>query len=152
MKNLKSENGVTLTALIVYILVLSIVMGIMVSISDFFYGNVGLIKDSSKYAGEFDKLNSNLIVDVKANKHVIVENDNKTIIFEDGTTYKYNAEDEGLYKGNNKVASKVKAFSASKKTIVINSVEKDVLTINVIIGNSSKNLINKKIDYTLRYW
>lgn len=152
MEKLKSENGVTLTELVVYILVLSIVMGIMASISNFFYGNLDLIKDSAKYAGEFDKINSNLIVDVKANNHAIVNNDDKTIIFEDGTTYKYSAKDEGVYRGNNRIAINVKAFSVSKKTIVINSVEKDILTVNVIIGNSSKNLINKKIDYTLKYW
>ena len=56
MEKLKSENGVTLTELVVYILVLSIVMGIMASISNFFYGNLDLIKDSAKYAGEFDKI------------------------------------------------------------------------------------------------
>lgn len=152
MENLKSENGITLTALVIYILVLSIVMGIMASISNFFYGNLGLVKDSAKYAGEFDKINSNLIVDVKANNHVVVNNDEKTIIFEDGTTYKYTAEDEGLYRGNNRIATNVKVFNISKKTIVVNSVEKDILTVNIIIGNSSKNLINKKIDYTLKYW
>ena len=152
MENLKSENGITLTALVIYILVLSIVMGIMASISNFFYGNLGLVKDSAKYSGEFDKINSNLIVDVKANNHVVVNNDEKTIIFEDGTTYKYTAEDEGLYRGNNRIATNVKVFNISKKTIVVNSVEKDILTVNIIIGNSSKNLINKKIDYTLKYW
>ena len=151
MKNLKSEKGITLIELIVYVLVMTIVVGIMAGVSNFFYDNLWVVKDGAKYAGEFDKLNSNLIVDVKANKHVVANNIDKTIIFEDGTTYKYNEQDEGIYRGKNKIAANVKAFSVSNKTIIINKVEKDILTIKVIIGNSSKNLINKQIDYTLKY-
>ena len=151
MKNLKSEKGITLIELIVYVLVMTIVVGIMAGVSNFFYDNLWVVKDGAKYAGEFDKLNSNLIVDVKANKHVVANNIDKTIIFEDGTTYKYNEQDEGIYRGKNKIAANVKAFSVSNKTIIINNVEKDILTIKVIIGNSSKNLINKQIDYTLKY-
>ena len=152
MKNLKSEKGITLIELIVYVLVMTIVVGIMAGVSNFFYDNLWVVKDGAKYAGEFDKLNSNLIVDVKANKHVVANYIDKTIIFEDGTTYKYNEQDEGIYRGKNKIAANVKAFSVSNKTIIINNVEKDILTIKVIIGNSSKNLINKQIDYTLKYW
>ena len=152
MKNLKSEKGITLIELIVYVLVMTIVVGIMAGVSNFFYDNLWVVKDGAKYAGEFDKLNSNLIVDVKANKHVVANNIDKTIIFEDGATYKYNEQDEGIYRGKNKIAANVKAFSVSNKTIIINNVEKDILTIKVIIGNSSKNLINKQIDYTLKYW
>ena len=152
MKNLKSEKGITLIELIVYVLVMTIVVGIMAGVSNFFYDNLWVVKDGAKYAGEFDKLNSNLIVDVKANKHVVANNIDKTIIFEDGTTYKYNEQDEGIYRGKNKIAANVKAFSVSNKTNIINNVEKDILTIKVIIGNSSKNLINKQIDYTLKYW
>ena len=36
--------------------------------------------------------------------------------------------------------------------IVIDNVDKEILTINIIIGDSNKNLINKQIDYTLKYW
>lgn len=151
-KYLKSEKGITLIALTVYIIVISIVVGIVATISTFFYGNLNILKDSAKYACEFDKFNSSLISDVKANKHVIIDNDEKTIIFEDGTTYKYNDSDDGIYRGQNKIASHVTYFTVSKKTIVIDNVDKEILTINIIIGDSSRSLINKQIDYTLRYW
>ena len=45
-KRIKSEKGVTLLGLTVYILTLSIVVGILASISSFFYGNVNLVIDS----------------------------------------------------------------------------------------------------------
>ena len=148
--NLKSEKGITLTTLVVYIIVMLIVVGIMSTISTFFYKNLGIVRDSAKYASEFDKFNSYIVKDVKNNTDFKI--DDNIITFEDGTTYVYNAEDEGLYRGKMKIATNVKSFSASKKTIFINSVNKQILTVNIIIGNSSKNLINKQIDYTLKYW
>lgn len=151
-KYLKSEKGITLISLTVYIIVLSLVVGIMATISNFFYGNLNIVKDTAKYSSEFDKFNNSIIADVKLNKHVQVDSENKTIIFENGTTYKYNAEDEGIYRGKNKIAIHVKHFEVSSKTIVVNKVNKEILTINVIIGTSDKNLINKKMDYTLKYW
>ena len=151
-KYFKSEKGIALMALTTYIIVMLIVVGIVATVSTFFYGNLNIVKDSAKYSCEFDKFNSSIISDVKSNKHVNVDNDNKTIIFEDGTTYKYNDSDDGIYRGQNKIASHVKYFTISKKMIVIDNVDKEILTINIIIGDSNKNLINKQIDYTLKYW
>lgn len=154
MKNnkLKSEKGVTLIELSVYILVILAVVGIMSSISTFFYGNINIIRDTAKYAAEFDKFNAFILADVNNNNRVSVDLASKTIVFEDGTTYKYNQNDKSLYRGNVKISTNVKAFEISKKTITVNSVDKDILTIKIIIGNSTKNLISKRIDYTLKYW
>ena len=154
MKNkyLKSEKGITLISLTVYIIVMLVVVGMVAIISTFFYDNLDVVRDSAKYAAEFDKLNSSLISDVKANKHVNANGGDKTIIFEDGTTYKYNDADDGIYRGQTKIASHVTYFTVSIKTIVIDNVDKEILTIKIIIGTSEKSLINKQIDYTLRYW
>ncbi len=150
--SLKSEKGITLTSLVVYIIVISIVVGIMATISTFFYSNLDLIRNSAKYASEFDKFNSYIIKDVKSNNKVNVDDNKGTIIFEDGTTYMYNINDKGIYRGKIKIASHVELFNCSKKTITINNVDKDIITVKIIIGNSTKNLINKQIDYTLKYW
>lgn len=150
--NLKSEKGITLISLTVYIIVMLVVIGILETISTFFYSNLGIVKDSAKYASEFDRFNSNIIKDVKNNYKVNVDDTKKTIIFEDGTTYVYNENDESIYRGNNKVASHVKSFIISKKTITINNVDKDILTVNIVIGGSTKSLFSKQIDYTLKYW
>ena len=154
MKNkyLNSEKGITLLSLSVYIIVMLIVVGIVATISSFFNENLKIVRDTAKYSCEFDKINTSLISDVKNNKHVNVPNDKKTIIFEDGTTYRYNATDDGIYRGKAKIASHVTSFAVSKKTIVIDNVDKEILTVNIIIGTSEKSLINKQIDYTLKYW
>lgn len=151
-QNLKSEKGVTLISLTVYIIAMLVVLGIMQTISSFFYGNLNSIQDSAKYASEFDRFNGYIVTDVKSNTRVNANSTSKTIIFEDGTTYVYNQEDESIYRGQTKIATHVKGFEVSKKTITINNVDKDILTVKIIIGNSTKNLLNKQIDYTLKYW
>ena len=151
-KRIKSEKGVTLLGLTVYILTLSIVVGILASISSFFYGNVNLVIDSSRFAAEFNKFNVNFVNDAKKNNHANVKNGN-TVIFEDGTTYVYNEEDKGIYRGQVKIAKNVQVFNASKKTITINNVDKDIITIDISVGNyNNRTLFIKKIDYTLKYW
>lgn len=148
--NIKNQKGVTLTELVVYITVMLAVLGVMTSIRSFFYNNLGIVKESAKYSAQFDSFNSYITVDIKNNKDVVVKN--KTLIFEDGTTYVYNEADEGIYRGNQKIATNVKTFNVSKKTITINNVDKNILTVQIIIGNSSKTLFNRTINYTLKYW
>ena len=148
--NIKNQKGVTLTELVVYITVMLAVLGVMTSISSFFYNNLGIVKESAKYSAQFDSFNSYITVDIKNNKDVVVKNE--TLIFEDGTTYVYNEADEGIYRGNQKIATNVKTFNVSKKTITINNVDENILTVQIIIGNSSKTLFNRTIDYTLKYW
>ena len=65
-KYFKSEKGITLMALTTYIIVMLIVVGIVATVSTFFYGNLNIVKDSAKYSCEFDKFNSSIISDVKS--------------------------------------------------------------------------------------
>lgn len=148
MMNVKNQKGITLTALIIYITAMLMVVGILASISSFFHGNLGILKKSANYAAQFDVFNSYMIGDVKNNKDVKV--DGYTVIFEDGTTYVY--EGNSLYRGQEEVATNVTDFEVSKKTITINNVDKNILRIKLTLGNSSKTLFNKNIDYTLKYW
>ena len=46
---MKSEKGVTLTALAIYITVFILIILIMSFVSNYFFENVGQIKDSPKY-------------------------------------------------------------------------------------------------------
>ena len=152
---MKSQNGVTLVQLTIYLIAMLVVIAMMATISSFFYGNINIVRESSRYAAEFDKFNTNFVKDVESNNEVSVtttDGQQVSIVFEDGTTYIYNTSDEGLYRGNVKISTNVKAFTATKKTITINNVDKDIVTIKIIIGNNSKTLFSKQIDYTLKYW
>ena len=82
---MKSQKGVTLIALVIYVIVLTIVVSILAMISSFFFSNVNFVKDQANYAPEFNKFNMFFIQDVKNNKNVTVSGNN--IKFEDGTEY-----------------------------------------------------------------
>lgn len=152
VNKLKSEKGITLTTLVIYTIVLMAALGILATISTFFYNNIILVKDSAKYASEFDKFNASFVHDVKENTQVVVDETNKTITFENGVTYIYNQEDKGIYREKVKVATNVDVFNVSQKTISTNNFDKQIISVNIVIGNSTKTLINKSIDYTLKYW
>lgn len=70
---LKSEKGVTLLTLTIYIIVLTAIVGIMAGVSSLFYNNIGMMKDAAENAGDFDTLNSCLISDSKSNSVVVVD-------------------------------------------------------------------------------
>ena len=150
-KSFKSEKGVTLLALTIYMIVLTAVLGMMTVLSNLFYNNVYTLQDTVENAGDFDPL-SCLIIDAKANTSVRVDEGTKTIVFGDDTTYTYNEEEEAIYRGEFKVASHVKYFNVTSSTKTVDNVEKEILTIKIIIGDSTQNLINQTIDYTLKYW
>ena len=151
-KSFKSEKGVTLLALTIYMIVLTAVLGMMTVLSNLFYNNVYTLQDTVENAGDFDTLNSSLIIDAKANTSVRVDESTKTIVFGDDATYTYNEEEETIYSGEFKVASHVKYFNVTSSTKTVDNVEKEILTIKIIIGDSTQNLINQTIDYTLKYW
>ena len=47
--NMKSEKGVTLTALVIYVVVATVVIGALAIISSYFYSNMGYVKDQTEY-------------------------------------------------------------------------------------------------------
>lgn len=149
---LKSEKGVTLLTLTIYIIVLTAIVGIMAGVSSLFYNNIGMMKDAAENAGDFDTLNSCLISDSKSNSVVVVDETAKTIKFEDGTEYKYNETEKCIYREKFKVASNVQYFSVTNSTKTVDNFQKNILSVKIIVGDSTQNLINQKIDYVLRYW
>lgn len=156
MKKLKSNKGITLIELSVYIMALLVVVGVLASIRNFFFKNLDIVKETARYAASFDKFNSYFVKDVKNNKHVNISSDGSTgnliITFEDGTNYVYNYQDSGIYRGKVKIATNISAFTATSKTLVINNFEKEIISLNMVIGTSNNTLFNKSIDYTLKYW
>ena len=51
VKQIKSEKGVTLLELTIYIIVLFIVLGTLTIISNFFNDNMDVVRYSEKYSG-----------------------------------------------------------------------------------------------------
>ena len=69
MKKFKSDKGITLLALSIYIIVISLILGLLATLNNFFSNNIKVVRDSSKYATSFDKFNSFFVEDVKNSKN-----------------------------------------------------------------------------------
>ena len=85
---MKSEKGITLISLIIYVVLLLIVVSFLSVVSTHFYSSTKYLMDNGKYVSEFDKFNMYFIEDVKNNIDVYSIETNK-IVFEDGTAYTY---------------------------------------------------------------
>ncbi len=150
---MKSEKGITLTSLVIYVIVATIAIGSISLISTSFFSNMNLIKDQNSYAPEFNDFNMFFIQDVKNNKDAKVEE--SKITFEDGTVYQYSASERAIYRDDKKVTENVGSISFTRAEIKPSEDSKrstTKITITVTLSIGQDNSFNKSIEYTLKYW
>lgn len=144
---MKSEQGVTLTSLVIYIAVATVLISTMAVMSSHFFANIQLVKNQSDYVVEYNKFNMFFIQDVKANKAASIIG--TTIVFEDGTKYEY--KDESIYRNDKKIAKNIRTASFEPATYTVNNVTKNLIKVNLNIGVEKKSY-QKQIKYVLKYW
>lgn len=157
---MRSEKGITLTSLVIYVIVATIVIGAISMVSTSFFSNMNLVKDQNYYAPEYNKFNMFFIQDVKNNKNAEIEVTNSTevsgskITFEDGTVYEYNVSEKAIYRNDKKITEKLQNITfiktEFKPTTNDHNTTKQIITVNLSIGE--KDNFNKTIEYTLKYW
>ena len=144
---MKSDKGVTLIALVIYIVVFTIVVSTMALLSSYFYNNMHLIKDDASSVVEYNKFNMFFIQDVKHNSTATIENN--VIKFEDGTIYEYKF--NSIYRNDKEIAANVKSATFNLKTYKVENTTKNLILVNLNIGEGEKEY-QKEIEYVLRYW
>lgn len=144
---MKSQKGVTLTSLVIYIIVATILIGTMAVLSSNSFSNIDILKDQANYAVEYNKFNIFFILDVKNNKTANVTN--TQIIFEDGNKYEY--KENAIYRNEVKIANNIKSCTFTPGNYTINNTNKNLITVNLKIGKSKK-VYQKEIEYVLKYW
>lgn len=145
---MKAEKGITLISLVIYIVLATIVIGIMATVSSYFFSNINLIKNQDQYALEFNKFNMFFINDIKSNKTATIEE--TKIVFEDGTTYTYNQTEKTIYRNTTKIANEIQQIQFSKDIYQVNNTAKTLVNVHMSIGKN-KNF-DKTIEYVLKYW
>ena len=145
---MKSEKGITLTSLILYIVVLLVVIATLSVISTHFYSNTSYITDMGKYIAEFNKFNMYFIEDVKNNSRLysIVED---KIVFEDGTIYTYS--NNSIYRNKVEICKNIYncSFSQIEETDS-NDFTKQI--INVTLSIDGTEMFETENSYVLKYW
>lgn len=145
---MKSEKGITLTALILYVVVAMIVVTAIAGFSSLFVSNMNEVKEQEKYAPEFNKFSMFFIGDAKNNNTAVVTE--QRVEFDDGTIYEYRASEKAVYRNDTKITEKVDSFSFVSTTEQISSTTKQIINVKMSIGG--KVNLKNGIDYTLRYW
>lgn len=168
IKNLKSNKGITLLDVILYMIAIVMVLGIMTSVRSVFFDRMTVMQSVAKYAQEFDNFNAYFVKDVKRYYNVIIKkyDDTKDIelklLTENdavGITYTYKKRETGnetsvgdIYRGPVRVASNVKTLNCKKNIIYIDNVQKVLLRLELIIGGKTDVAFTKAIQYTFKYW
>ena len=145
---MKSEKGVTLTALVVYIVIFIIILTMVSVISASFYKNVGKLQESPKYITEFNKFGMFFVTDVKENTDINSVT-STSLEFADGTKYVY--ENSSIYRNGEKIAKNVKNFSFTKSDYTVDNFTKKIINVNAEFGNSQVS-VKRNIDFVLKYW
>ena len=152
---MKSEKGITLTALIIYVLVFTATLGLLANLSNFVYSNLSKINTNSVSSEEFNKFNSYFVQDIKESKQrtatTIEQNGEKTveIVLSNGSKYTYKQSENAIYRGNVKIARTIAEFEADN----FEENGKKIIRIKISTGtNKEEPNFGKTIKYVLRYW
>ena len=148
---MKSEKGITLISLIIYVIALTIVIGIIAVISGYFYKNIATTSENIEPMVEYTKFNSFFSEEVNYRGIEVLDCQSTTgdngkietsyIVFDNGVQYTYISENKGIYRNKVKIARGVEECSFEYK------VEDGKDIVNVTF--KSKNL-NNPIKYTLK--
>ncbi len=127
---MKSDRGVTTTSLIIYIIAMTIVVGIIATINSFFYSNVMNIEDESSNISELTKFNMYFLADIKKENNDIIKISEKAITFSSGNTFTF--QDNAIYLNSIRICENVKnlQFNVNKYT------DKNIVNVLITIGDN----------------
>ena len=113
---MSNNRGITLVSLIAYIILAIMVIGMLTTISIHFKNNLSAVTDASAKHTEFDKLNLQLLKETKTEDNLIDTSQTtvKKVVFSNGNTYTYLADDKTVYLNDNiKIAENISSCSFS---------------------------------------
>lgn len=130
---MKSNRGITLTSVIIYIIGMTITVATIATLTSFFYKNIN-INDINNDTAQYTKFSSIFLEDInKENSYIvdcknIIENNIKVsyIIFSTGNQYTFTSENNCIYKNNVKICENIEdcdfsyTFIDSKYSIKVN--------------------------------
>lgn len=145
---MKSEKGVTLLSLVIYMIIFTMVLGILTVVSNYFYRNIYQVKETPKYISEFNKFSMFFVNDVKSNNDI--KNITATTLeFKDGTKYKW--ENNKIYRDDKEIAKYIRNFTFTLSEYKVDATTKKIINVNTEIG-TSKEKDYRNIDFVLKYW
>ena len=143
---MKSDKGITLTSLIIYVIVFTTVIGTVTMITNYLKGNIDEVKISSNTQEQYTRFTTYLTDNLNSVNLYALTTDNDTINiqFTDGDIYRYKYINNKIYYIK-EVADGVSNVE-EKKIVLCNGIsdykfsyENDVLKVSVTINNITYN-------------
>lgn len=123
---MKSENGVTITSIMIYVIVLTIVVVTVGRITTYFYKNVNTVTSSTDASSAYLSFNTYFTNEINTEKNQVKEcvtNDDTGVsyITFEGTQNKYIFKGKNIYKDKVKIAKNIDSckFSYEETTGII---------------------------------
>ena len=144
----KSENGITMINLIIYISCFVVITAIVGGVTTFFYNNTDILDSEISAASEYNKLNMYLAKESEEfnNKFVQFNSEDEftsVLTFSNGNIYTFDKENKLLYYNKMCLCEFVSDFSVT----VDHSTGKQV--VNVLVKFDDNN-ISYKTSYTMK--
>lgn len=143
---MKSEKGITLTSLVIYVIGITIIFAVVANLTIYFNKNSRTIEYTTNNSAQITRLNQYLINDTKKENAQITEaNENIIIIQANGETikYTYDKNSKGIYRNKVKIANDVQSLEIKKDIIY----DKTKLLLNITIGMQEQ--IQKDLKYII---
>lgn len=138
---MKTDSGLTVTSIIVYITAMVIVIGTIASITSFFYTNVSNLDDNSNNMSEITKFHMYFLEETtKMNNSIMTLNDT-LVSFATGNTFIY--QNNSIYFNNIKICDNISNLQFAKEEV------NDKTIIKVLITIGQDNEYTKTIKYVL---
>ncbi len=132
---MKSEKGITLASLGIYIVVILIALITLTTITTYFRRNVNEFNTKTTMDLEFDKFNLYFIEEVKKTNNGIYETSSVTkLVFLSGNTYEFK-ENSIILNDNIKIAERIDNCSF---TWSVDENEKQIVTVEMTIGETTR--------------
>lgn len=139
---MKSQKGITLISLTVYIIAMVIVVAVISVISMNFFKNTNSVSNIINPMTEYTKFNSFFAEEVNHSNIRVLACEENYVVFDNGVQYTFISENKGIYRNKVKIVSEVESCTFEYK--IKNG--KSVVTVNL----KMKNTETRNIDYTLK--
>lgn len=138
---MKKEQGITLIALIVYIILMTFVVAGVTAITNSFYNNINELDKTSESAVSFAKFNMYFVNDIKSENVQIVSSSSNQVQISftnrngENQTVKYSIQNKTLYRDKIKICDKV-----NDSNITVNK-STNTITVKLLINNYEKTTV-----------
>ena len=139
---MKSQKGITLISLTIYITAMTVVIAVMAIISSYFYTNVDETSKNIEPLTEYTKFNNFFTDEVNHMNIRVIDCKESYVVFSNNIQYSYIPENKGVYRNNVKICRNVESCTFSRK----NQNQKDIIVVTMILSDNEP----RTMEYTLK--